>query len=128
MPERRGRSLRCPALKKWITDHDCKVRREAPFCISCNPCPLKSSACEVCGKTFTQKSPYQIYCRPACKRVATNRKRRANRWRRKTQGVCVYCGKNTIDPDRSRLGCNTCLNMHVEARRRRSASAGDARV
>ncbi|MBI4871104.1 MAG: hypothetical protein HY814_06015 [Candidatus Riflebacteria bacterium] len=121
-PERRGSRVNCPALKRWISERDCEVRRTASYCISCNGCPLKDAGCASCGKAFAPKSPFQVYCCLRCKRDATNRKRLAMRRQWRQQGICIYCGKNSVQAGRSQLGCQACLDMHSTARKSRTST------
>ncbi len=120
MPERRSSRVRCPALQRWISDKDCEIRRNTPYCISCNGCPLKEPGCRSCGNPFPAKTPFQLYCTMRCKRNATNQKRLQMRrqWRR--DGICIYCGKSPVQSGRSHLGCQACLDMHSEARKSRN--------
>ncbi len=120
LPEKRGSRVCCPALKRWISDKDCEVRRNAPYCISCNGCPLKHSGCASCHKAFVARSPFQLYCSIRCKRDATNVKRLQTRRQWREKGICVYCGKNTVQEGRSHLGCQACLDMHSSARKYRT--------
>ncbi len=120
-PEKRGSRVKCPALNKWITDRDCELRRNAPYCISCNPCPLKAAGCNSCGKPFVSRSTFQLYCNIRCKRDATNRRRLQMRRKWKASGLCIYCGKHKVQEGRSHLGCQACLDMHSQARKLRSA-------